>query len=546
MKGVGKKGIQSNTLYMVLLLALIWIAAIFLINPLHDFPLNDDWSFGLTVKSLTEEGRYILNDWLASPFLTQALWGTLFCLPFGFSFNALMLSTVVIGWIGIMFTFLIFKTLTKDNFLAFIIALLILTNPLLLNLSVSFMMDLHFYGFFVTSLYFYILFYTKGKISHLAIGSMLALLATFSRQFGLVIPVGFLVYELVSSRRLLNRALLVHLLTTVLIFIFLNLYKGWLVATDNLPAYYRNMSDLFDVGVAEFGWRVFIRAGLLLLEGGLWLFPLLLLLTIRQWKMVRKSFVPLIILGILLIPSMIRTVSALPGGNVLYDFGLGPITTRDMFISGASEGLFSLPGVWFPVRIVAFTGGLMIIFLLSLVIQRLRSAAGSNETPGIFDFRLLALILILLYTGIIMINITYFDRYIIPLLPLLIMMILPDPGDRFYLKRLMRYSAPVFLTAFLIFGVLATRDYLNINRARWDVANELIGKGISPETIDGGHEFNGWHGKEIDIYGKWDTTGFEYVIAFSEIENHQAISKMPVKSWLEGRTYEVMLLKKPD
>ena len=82
-------------------IALLWCLSLLVVNSFGDFPLNDDWSFGLTVKHLVENGDFRPNGWFPMPFITNALWGSLFCIPFGFSFTALRISTITLSLIRI-------------------------------------------------------------------------------------------------------------------------------------------------------------------------------------------------------------------------------------------------------------------------------------------------------------------------------------------------------------------------------------------------------------------------------------------------------------
>ena len=65
----------------LLAIAAVWCVSVIITNPLGDFPLNDDWSYGLTVKHLIETGNFRPCGWTAMPLITQVLWGALFCLP---------------------------------------------------------------------------------------------------------------------------------------------------------------------------------------------------------------------------------------------------------------------------------------------------------------------------------------------------------------------------------------------------------------------------------------------------------------------------------
>ena len=87
----------------MLFIAAIWCISLFVVNPFAgDFPLNDDWSYASTVKHLLETGEFRPSEWFAPPSLTNALWGSLFCLPAGFSFVALRASTLTLSLLGIL------------------------------------------------------------------------------------------------------------------------------------------------------------------------------------------------------------------------------------------------------------------------------------------------------------------------------------------------------------------------------------------------------------------------------------------------------------
>lgn len=91
------------------MLAVIWLLLSAAVHPLGDFLLNDDWSFGRPVAELVEEGRFELTGWMSMTFVVQLLWGALFCLPAGFSFTALRLSSLSAGLIGVLATYLVVR-----------------------------------------------------------------------------------------------------------------------------------------------------------------------------------------------------------------------------------------------------------------------------------------------------------------------------------------------------------------------------------------------------------------------------------------------------
>ena len=79
----------------------LFLAATAVVNPFREAPVEDDWAYAETVKHFLETGQYRLNDWLSANIAFQTAWGALFCLPAGFSFSALRVSTVVLAVIGL-------------------------------------------------------------------------------------------------------------------------------------------------------------------------------------------------------------------------------------------------------------------------------------------------------------------------------------------------------------------------------------------------------------------------------------------------------------
>src|SRR4051794_16366050 len=71
-----------------------------MIWPAANVPLIDDWTYAWSVSHLLETGRLEVLSISAVYPVTQILWGALFSLPFGFSFAALRISTVVLAALG--------------------------------------------------------------------------------------------------------------------------------------------------------------------------------------------------------------------------------------------------------------------------------------------------------------------------------------------------------------------------------------------------------------------------------------------------------------
>jgi hypothetical protein len=78
----------------------VWLAAGLLLLPFQDAPFIDDWVYGWSVERLLNGGDLRVLDHSTSLNVIQIGWGALFCIPFGFSFSALRVSTWVAGLLG--------------------------------------------------------------------------------------------------------------------------------------------------------------------------------------------------------------------------------------------------------------------------------------------------------------------------------------------------------------------------------------------------------------------------------------------------------------
>ena len=76
-------------------LAIVVLAFLFaaIIRPFQNAPFVDDWVYAWSVENLLAHGRVEVLNYSDNVNVAQVLWGALACLPFGFSFTALRIST---------------------------------------------------------------------------------------------------------------------------------------------------------------------------------------------------------------------------------------------------------------------------------------------------------------------------------------------------------------------------------------------------------------------------------------------------------------------
>src|SRR5579872_1003845 len=186
------------SLFVVLLL---FLAAVAIVNPFREMPYDDDWAFSETVKHLLDTGQYRLNAWLAPNMPFQTVWGALFCLPGGYSFSALRVSTLVIFVIGLV----AFRSLALEHDLrrgtANLLTLCLASSPLVFKLSLTYLSDVPFLATTIVSVLFYTRALRTGRWLDWMGAAVAASATIFIRQFGIAIVGGLALVWLWDRRR---------------------------------------------------------------------------------------------------------------------------------------------------------------------------------------------------------------------------------------------------------------------------------------------------------------------------------------------------------
>jgi hypothetical protein len=142
-----------------------------------------------------------------------------------------------------------------------------------------------------------------------------------------------------------------------------------------------------------------------------------------------------------------------------------------------------------------------------------------------------------------------YDRYILPLLPILIVLALraiPPP------KLVIAWAGVLIFAATAMLG---TRDHLAYNRALWQIVRDLHEQGVDPSRIDAGYVINGWfqyahpeHSPRDEsgrTFVPWLTVGTEmpWTISNKPREGYMVLSEHLVKRWI-GPDVTIYVLRK--
>jgi hypothetical protein len=176
---------------LALPLGLLMLAITLLISPVGEFPLNDDWIYTKTVQYILQTGQYHAHPYLNATLVVQAYWGALFCKVFGFSFTALRYSTLLLSILNAWGVARCGLALGLSRVWALLCGIIIMTNPIVLGLSYSFMTDVPFLTLSTLSGLCFLKALRKLSPGLVFWGSLLGVAAFFVRQFGVLVPAAF-------------------------------------------------------------------------------------------------------------------------------------------------------------------------------------------------------------------------------------------------------------------------------------------------------------------------------------------------------------------
>lgn len=502
-----------------------------------EFPLNDDWAYAQTTRHLLETGSLERSSWTWVPMITNSVIGSAFSWVFGFSCETLRLSGVFMGWWGVLGTYVLCRQVGAPILAALLGAAVIALNPLHVNLSHTFMTDVPFAAMMTWSLAFLCRGLAKRSWVWIALGTVSAEGAVLSRQPGLAIPIAMVIVLVVirprSGRHLLAGAA-ITVVTAVTYFVLPQLIlgpqdSGTMFGFSSLQSMVQNPSLTWHLGVNGLAQLSYL---------GAFLAPATLgLVALSRRASGRLVGVSLVLTGLSVVA--IRTYAErlhMPLGlNVIYDFGLGPATLH---------GLEWLPqagaGTWMILTTLGLGAGFFAFGTLLSAAWKRRHRIRHRA-----DCLLLALVPVI-YLPPLLVRSPCFDRYLLPLLPPLValLLVLPRPSQRSVLTG--RVLGIAVLVVMGVFAVAGTRDYLEHHRCRWTLLEELIGKGINTADINGGFEFNSWyHFADHEDKADWkQTTGKRFVVSLvGHHEGYRAISTLSYRRLLPPGTQTITVLE---
>jgi hypothetical protein len=493
--------------------------------------------------------------------LPQAYWGAFFCTLFGFSYESLRISTFVLGEVGLLASYLLLRELGAKEVVAALGALTMGCSPLYLNLSVTFMTDVPFTALVLVSLSLYVRGANRGALGPIVAAYVVALLALLIRQFALVLPIAFATAQLMQHRWTLRRSLLVG--TPILLFAAVHLgFQRWMVATGRTTGFMVPVEGLLhlDLRAALFNAGRFLPV---IPSLGLLVLPFVALLppwVARRQGTKPRNLYPLaatIVLGLALCALWWLKGPKGPPlvGNVLAEFGVGPLTLPDTYLLRRNFPYVPGAEVFWPLMAAL---GCFAAAVLTVATGRVAGSVVAGvrkweDRRTLWPHALLLTFLTAYFGSLVLVGLMapMFDRYFLLLVPPLCGILVLGAGRSVSEGRSRYVVAGALLAGMAALAVASTHDWLAWHRARWEAIAFLTGQGVTPSQMDGGYEFHGvttYHPSMTPRKGLswWWVHDDAYVIASGPLPGFEEVAGFGFSPWLWHGVDRVLVLRRLD
>jgi Dolichyl-phosphate-mannose-protein mannosyltransferase len=452
------------------ILILLYSSAAFLIRPFANLPFHDDWTYAWSVEHLLKTGELRVLDWSAHyPFL-QILWGTLFCLPYGFSFSALRASTVVLAWLGGLALYGTLREFGRTRMESLLATSVLVMNPAVFVLTFSFMTDVPFVSLSNISFFFITRGLRRRHSLELWAGCAFAACAFFVRQIAIAIPAAVLLYVLFVRSYRSRRYIL-----PPSVFLLLICFMPFLIAqTFGLTSQYAGKTWVADLWLHHYDQalpgvlRIFMHTGLALI-------PISMPVIASCFRR-RLFWVSIAALFLLTVCSMLFS-DGIPE-PLQETWRLSTLGSERHLLRGVPAHDFLPSWLNYPLFVAALVSSAAIIVKVIDVVR-----ADITRPLGVFFWYAFSHFVLLM--GLWLFGEWGSDRYSIVLLPPLIVL----AASRHLGGKIVVLSLAVLYAM----AVLVTWNETQTSRATAQAIAWLRERNIPLANIDAGYVFNGWN-----------------------------------------------------
>ncbi len=527
------------------LIAAVLLVYFVAVPPAADAPLNDDWAYAQSVQHLLNEGVLHVSDWASPSLIPQIYLGALFArLAGGFSFVNLRWATLFCAVISCLALYDLLRQLGLRHAESLLGVVILLVNPLFINLTYTFMSDVFFLALMLFSLACYARGFQRRSNVWLLIGSVIAAGAYLERQLGVVLPIGVGLAWVLRDRRLNWRPLLLIGLIPVLSVLGHQLWlqiagKSWAtetLAVGSTTGFLTNPASWIIIAIRVLWSMTYL--GIFTLPALLaWLVGRPSLRNTRRWSAVFIGW--FIVIGVALLAFVVTNHRSMPQlANIIDHAGLGTVT-----LDGNKPALIPAGWLWIITLIAPLAGAAQATLWTESIVRWRRARESFSAGMILVGIGLVLAIVLFAF---------FYDRYLLVVVPCAAYLVL----RRVKLGRWGWVSAALVSAAFLLYNVIGLSDYLGWTSVRWTTAEQLVAQGIPPERIDAGIEWIGWHEFETvlpiaratglgnDMMAWMHVNPKTYVFAFSQLPGYDVVEEVTYPAWQTANGGHLFVLRR--
>lgn len=458
-----------------------------------NFMQNDDWNRISSVARFMH-GDFSLLPVTATTFYTQGILGTLFALVFGFSrLPYLTLLFSVANYY--LFARVMHNYFRLSKLLSTLLSLVLFFNPLNSYSTIGFMTESYMLFFMLLGVYFFLHFEATNKFRDLLISSISGILAFFAKQSGVIFFVATIPYFIFKKRFKLAAF-------QTLILILLGAYYYFLFPqTTEMHAKGFILKNLL---TANYAYSLIY--GILLMVVAYTL-PLVWTFIISTYITYKKHLLLFVFGAIFLFGSL----------NTLYK--PGKIAWEEFpYFENTFERTGFLPRtVWgtkyqFKYNFKLYTyWDLLAKISLALLLPCL--LAYGKRLVNVFSLSIFGYLVLMVFVE------TFFDRYILPLIPMfLLFLIYLKLPDQKYLTTALSIVTGLYVLFIAFFSTQLAYDFVYTHNFIWSRANKLVKSAeAKPSQIRATGAWVRYYSLQEDpTYA----TGFNYIFTYDSFKKN--------------------------
>ena len=471
-------------------------------------PRGDDWSYLGTLFRFAHHGDLDGNSWVSMTLIGQLVVATPIVRGFGNSITAVQITVALAGFGGLLAAMNLGRSVIGRGRTA-VVVISLASSPLWGPLTVSYMTDIPAFAATMAALAVARRAFAPDRISEPLVAASLAVgVFAFSiRQYAIVALVMIGLTAIWSSADPSNRrsrASLTAMLGVALL-VCAAIYVGW-SQIPHLKTYVPALPNGHTISVTV------IKGGGFFRLAGLILAPVVVLanpvgIVRRAWRTSRVAVIAVASgLGLLLAALSVRVPGQQFVGN--YVDANGALSSDALL--GHRPDLF--PAGVYPLLVLIAMASALVIALSVIAPTAQLVARARRRDFAVNDRTNTCLTLtvggyVLAYAFAMLTGVSVYDRYALPVIPLIGILLLQSAGvDATRQSALRRGGVAVALVGVAFVGLVFTIDSASFDGTRWKVAVAATHRGYAPRQINGGFEwvnfYRGAHRPRIVVGAK--------------------------------------------